>query len=48
MPLSPSGCSMDNNLAVDGHNEVDAIYRKGSHLLALSALRRRIMILENF
>ena len=43
MPLLPSVCGMDNNLAVDGHNEVDARSRGCSHLLALSSWRCRII-----
>ena len=48
MPLSPSGCSVDKNLTVDGHNEVDARSRGCYHLLALSARRHHIMILGDF
>ena len=39
MPLSPSGCIVDNNLDVDVHNEVDARSRECSHILALSSRR---------
>ena len=48
MPLLPSVCSVDDNLTIDGHSEVDARSRGCSHLLALSAQRRRIMILDEF
>ena len=48
MPLLPSGCGVDDNLTIDGHTEVDVRSRKCSHLTALSALRRRIMILDGF
>ena len=37
MPLSTSGCGIDNNLTDDGHNAVGAISHKCSHLLAISA-----------
>ena len=43
MPLSPSGCGVDNNLTVDGHNKVDA----RSCGCSLLAWRRNIMILAN-
>ena len=46
MPLSPSGCGVENNLTIDEQNGVDVRSRRCSHLLALSARRRRIMILE--
>ena len=39
MPLSPSGCGMVDNLAVNSHNEVDARSCGCYHLLALSARR---------
>ena len=42
MPLFPSGFSLDDNLNVDGHNEVDAISHRCSHLLALLAWHHRI------
>ena len=48
MPLSPSSYGMNNNLTVDGHNEVDTISRGCYHLLALSAHFRRSMILDDF
>ena len=48
MPLSPSGWGVDDNMAVDGYNEVDARSRGCSHLLALSSQRCRILILDNF
>ena len=48
MPLLPSGGGVDNNLNIDGHNEVDARSCGCSHLLALSARRRRIVILNEF
>ena len=47
MPLSPSGCGMDNNLTINGLNEVNARSCGCFHLLALSARRRRMMILDN-
>ena len=37
MPLSPSGCGVDDNLTANGHNKVDARSRWCSYLLALSA-----------
>ena len=37
MPLLPSGCGMDNNLAIDVHNEVSARSHGCSHPMALSA-----------
>ena len=37
MPLSPRGYSVDDNLDVDGHNEVGTKSRGCYHLLALSA-----------
>ena len=43
MPLSPSGCGVDGNLAVDSHNEVDARSCGCSHLLVLSAQRCHII-----
>ena len=48
MPLAPSGCSVYDNLTIDGHNKVDARSYGCSHLPALSAQRRRIMILREF
>ena len=48
MLLSPSGFGVDDNLTVDGHNEVDARSRGCSHILALSARHRCIIILEEF
>ena len=48
MPLLPIGYGMNDNLTVDGHNEVDARSCRCSHLLELSARRRRKMILEKF
>ena len=43
MPMLPSGCGVDNNLTVDGHNEVDTISRGCSRLLALLAQRHHII-----
>ena len=43
MPLSPSGCGVDDSLTADGHNEVDARSRRRSCLLALSARRHHII-----
>ena len=48
MPLSPSGCSVYDNLTVDGHNEVNASSHGCSQVLALSVQPRRIRILDNF
>ena len=46
MPLLSSGCGVDDNLTIDGHNEIDAISRGCYHLLVLSARHRRIIILD--
>ena len=43
MPLLPIGCSVDGNLTVDGHNEVEARYRMCSFLLEISTRHRRII-----
>ena len=48
MPQLPSGCGVDNNLVVDGHNEVDAISFRCSHLLVLSVQRCYIIDLGQF
>ena len=48
MHLLPSGCGMDDNLTVDGHNEVDARSCGCYHLLVLSARRRPKTILDEF
>ena len=48
MPLSSSCCGVDNNLTADGHNKVDTRSRGCSHLLALSAWRRRIIYSDQF
>ena len=48
MPLSPRGCGVDDNLNIDGHNEVDVRSHGCSYLLALSARRFHIMILDEF
>ena len=48
MPMSPSGCGVDDNLTIDDHNEVDARSRRCSHIPGLSLRRRRIMILDKF
>ena len=46
MPLLPSGCDVDVNLIIDVYNEVDSRSCGCSHLLALSARFRHIMILD--
>ena len=46
MPIFPSSCGMDDNLTINGHNEVGTRYRGCYHIMALSARRRCIMILE--
>ena len=49
MPLLPSGCGVDEKLTIGGQNEVDARYRKCSHLLTAQLARRRcILILDEF
>ena len=48
MPLLQSVYGVDDNLTVNGHNEVDARSCGCSHLLELSARSRHIMILEYF
>ena len=48
MPQWPSGCGMDDNLTIGGHNKVDARSRGYSRLLVLSARCRHIMILDYF
>ena len=48
MPLSPSSSDVDDNLTVNGHNEVDAISCGYSHLLAISTQHRCKMVLGDF